>query len=78
MKLVSHISYKLEVQHSVLLLALIQQSNLCCLNRATAIHAPDQTIFHSAVNFAFYGNTYLYAKHTSPTRDKGQQHNKNH
>lgn len=30
--------------------------------------------FHSAVNFIFYGKTYLYAKHASPAKDKGQQH----
>lgn len=40
-------------------------------SRATAIHASDQNVFHPAANFVFYGNTYLYAKYTSPPRDKG-------
>lgn len=78
MKLVSHISYKLQVQHSGLRLACIQQNNLSSLNRAIATRASDQNAFHSAANFVFYGNTYLYAKHTSPTRDKGQQHHEKH
>lgn len=78
MKQVSHLSYKLEVQHSVLLLAGIHQNNLSFPNRAVAIHGSDQNAFHSAVNFVFYSNTYLYARHTPPTRDKGQQHNEEH
>ena len=78
MKPVSHLSYKLEIQHSVLLLAGIHQNNLSFPNRAIAIHASDQNAFHSAVNFVFYSNTYLYARHTPPTRDKGQQHNEKH
>lgn len=57
MELVNHVSYKLEAQHSVLLLACIQQNNLSSLNRAIAIHAADQNAFYSAVKFVFCGNS---------------------
>lgn len=57
MELANHISYKLEAQHSVLLLACIQQNHLSSLNRAIDIHAADQNAFHSAVKFIFCGNS---------------------
>lgn len=83
MKLFIHISYKLEVQHSVLysdiwFYHISYRTIYRSFNRAMTIHVSNQNAFHSAVNFIFCGNTYLYAKHASPTRDKGQQRNEKH